>query len=271
MSARGWVAAVAALVGTAVLAVPGSASAAGPWVRVTPNSGLKNWAAVTVSAHALPPNISVDLVECDVPTTFTDDAIIGCGELSTVVTDAQGDLQVDLRVMAVVYRQQHLGDSRPVYCRADQCRIYAEWTDSSRVIHSVPTNRMHFAGSPATLTVSPSTGLADGARVRVTGSAQGTTGHYVTIVEEECFSIIQGHSCDGRLSLVSLPVDARGRFSGLVTVYRTLADGGDCLFGSGFGPCELSVIVLDSSGQPDETFGVIDWGDPGADISFAGP
>ena len=267
MSARGWAVAVAALVGTVVLAVPGSASAAAPWVHVTPNSGLRQGSVVTITTHALPPNTSVNLAECDVPrSTF-----IGCPPLITAVTDARGDLRVDVAVQSYVYRSEEFGDSPPVYCRADQCRIYAEWIDSHGDLQLVQTNRMHFVGSPATIAAQPTTGLADRARVRVTGTAKGTSGRYVTIVEEYCRNPTGGHFCGGSIPLATVPVDAKDGYAATVTVYRTLADGVDCAWDGDLGACLLSVIVLDSSGRPDGTFGLPDWGDPGVGITFAGP
>ena len=91
---------------------------------------------------------------------------------------------------------------------------------------SVP---LRFHGSPATISVSPSTGLVDGQRVRLT---------------------------------------AKDTFAATVPVSRFLPDGQDCtdMF---FEDCRISAIVLDAHGQPDDTFGVARLGDPGAYLSFA--
>ena len=272
MNVRGWAVAVAALVGTVVLAVPGSASAAGPWVHVTPNSGLRQGSVVTITAHALPLNTAVELAECDLPPSIIAGDVFSCDPLTTEVTDARGDLRVDVAVESVVYRSVGPVDSPPVYCRADQCRIYAEWIDSQGDYQSVQTNRMHFLGSPATIAAQPARGLADLAQVRVTGSARGTSGKYVTIVEQHCGNPRSGHNCGGSIPLVTVRLNAKDGYATTVTVHRKLADGIDCYEDAGdLGGCWLSVIVFDGSGLPDETFGVVSWGDPKTYITFAAP
>lgn len=252
-----------------VAVTPVGAQAAAPRVTVNPFTALVGGDTVTVVATGLPAHAAVDIVECANATHFGDDGErIGCDVIRTVTTNGGGALHTALTVADPVYSQEEFGDPVPIYCRLDGCRMFAEWTDASG-FHSIGTKPMHFVGGIATIVVGPSTNLVDGSRVHVSGSARGSTGHFVTVVEHLCFQIIQGSGCtNGTIPLGTFRLTASDTYSGYVTVFRTLADGGDCVTDTFFGPCTLSPIVLNSSGDPDDSFGVSRIGQPAADLSF---
>jgi hypothetical protein len=149
-----------------------------PRVTVNPFAGLHDGDQVTVAARGLPAHTAVTIVECDTPTQYQeDDFFNGCLlGLATATTDSAGRLRVSATVPAVTdYYQDPDANPDPEYCRDDMCRVFVEWTDAGGH-ESVGTRPMHFVGSPATIAISPSTGLTDGIRVRVTGSAKGPPG-----------------------------------------------------------------------------------------------
>jgi Neocarzinostatin family len=253
---------------SSVAAAPTSSVAtatATPIAAVHPNHGLAAGSPVTVSASGLPAGTRVNVVQCDMPTSA--DASEGCSPSATPTTSAHGTLKIGLSVQDPAYLNLAFGDPAPIYCRADGCRFFVEWTDAAG-FHSIATPKMFFNGSPATIAATPATGLADGQTVHVSGSAKGSSGHSVTIVEESCFDIIQGSGCNGAITLATLSLAANDTYAGSVTVARYLGDGEDCV-GNDFG-CELSVTVLNADGQPDDSFGVSRIGQPAASIEFAG-
>jgi hypothetical protein len=260
------VAAATVITSSSATAAPTTPAAA--HVSVHPSHGLDIYSVVTVSATGIAHDTTVNVIECDVPTTQTDDGAQGCAAIATPTTNARGALSVSLNAQDPVYRYEPFGDPVPIYCRADVCRFFVEWTSADGVLHSVATAAMHFKGSPATIAASPSTGLADETRVHVTGSAKGSSGRYVTIVEESCFQIIQGDACLGAIPLTTVELRGNDTYSASVPVFRYLGDGEDCV-GSFYG-CQLSVTVLNSDGEPDDTFGVSRLGQPNVAIAFAG-
>ncbi|MBV1856017.1 hypothetical protein [Catellatospora tritici] len=253
-------------VGGLVASSPAAALDGPPTAHVQPRFGLSRASTVTVSASGLPAHTEVAVVQCDVETYDTGDGLVGCPAVWTVTTSATGRASVQLNPRDPVYRSHEYGDPSPVYCRADSCRYFFEWTDGAGM-HSVGTDVMHFTGSPATIAAAPAAGLADGQRVTVTGTAKGSTGRYVTIVEASCFQIIQGSGCGGALPLATVPLRADGTFRVTVAVYRFLSDGQDCV-GNFFG-CALHVVALGPDGQPDDSFGVSGIGQPSAVLEFA--
>jgi hypothetical protein len=244
---------------------PAAVTALSPRVTVQPDTGLVRGSVVHLAAAGLPGGTEVNLIECNVPTTDTGSGPEGCPVLFTPTTAADGTLAIDLQPRDLVFRFEPFGDDRPVYCLADICRLYVEWTDGSGS-HSIHTRKMVFTGSPATIVVTPSTGLVGGQRVHVSGSAKGSFGRYVTIVEESCFFIVQGSGCDGALPLATFKLSSTDTYSGSVSLFRILGDGQDCADNQ-FG-CELSVVVLNDRGLPDDAFGVSRIGQPAAVLTF---
>ena len=244
---------------------PAVVAALSPQVTVQPSTGLTTSSVVHLAASGLPAGIEVDVIECNVPTTDTGEGLQGCPALTSLTTSTGGTLALDLNPRNLVFRSEPFGDPLPIYCLADICRLYVEWTDTAG-LHSIHTRKMVFVGSPATITSTPATGLADGQTVHVSGSAKGSSGRYVTIVEESCFFIIQGSGCNGPLPLATFKLSASDTYSGSVRVFRFLGDGEDCVDAQ-FG-CELSVVVLNDSGLPDDAFGVSRIGQPIATITF---
>jgi hypothetical protein len=252
-------------VASPALTRPAIVTALSPQVTVQPSQGLSTSSTVHLAAAGLPAITSVDLIECDRPTTIFNDGVEGCPVLSSPTTATDGTMSIDLNPRDLVFRSEPLGDPVPVYCRADDCRYYVEWTDG-KGRHSIHTRKMQFTGSPATISATPASGLVDGERVRVNGSAKGSSGRYVTIVEESCYAIIQGSGCDGALPLATFKLTATDTYSGSVRLFRFLGDGEDCrdaLFG-----CQLSVTVLDDRGLPDDSFGVSRLGRPAVELTF---
>ena len=101
----------------------------------------------------------------------------------------------------------------------------------------------------------------------VSGTAFGAEGHTVRVLEEACFSIVQGSGCYGALPAVTTTVRADGTYAVHYRVRRLLSDGTDCT-GDILGFCELTVVVLDSAGNPDDTFGISRRGQPALPLTF---
>jgi hypothetical protein len=129
------------------------------------------------------------------------------------------------------------------------------------------SDALEFTGSPATIAALPATNLHKKQRVRVTGTAYGAEGQAVRIVEEACFSIVQGSGCYGALPPVSTTVRADGSYTADYRARRFLSDGTDCTADI-LGFCELNVVVLDANGSPDDSFGVSRRGQPAAALTF---
>lgn len=268
----GVLAATATVLGlTPAAAAPTPAAArldAEPTASAHPSRGLTSYTYVIVKGSGLPPSTPVDVVQCDQPSYEADGDRLGCPVLRTGSTDGSGSYNDAFNPYPLVYRSLEYGDPVPVYCRADTCRYYLEWTDpATGEPRSVPSGLLHFVGAPATIALSQATGLADGQQVVVTGSAKGSAGRYVTIMQASCYQLVQGSGCNGQLPLASVPLRDDDTFRVKVPVYRYLADLSDCA--DGFWTCRLIAVVLDADGRPDDTFGVSSLGDPGAEITFA--
>ena len=96
-----------------------------------------------------------------------------------------------------VPRNTFSGDPDWVYCRADVCRLFLVWSDSDGVTQVLSSPPLDFTGSPATITVSPSSDLLDVQDVTAQGTAFGAEGRSFRLVEEACFRIIQARECHG--------------------------------------------------------------------------
>ncbi|MEV4411968.1 hypothetical protein [Catellatospora sp. NPDC049609] len=263
--------------GTAVtvepaVAAPGDLAAAvhldlAPAARVHPSRGLTPQTFQILKGSGLPPDTEVRIVQCDQPSYEVDGDVLGCPAARTVRSTPDGTVNEQVYPSDPVYRSLEYGDPVPVYCRADICRYHLEWRDpATGELRSVAGNLMYFTGSPATIAVSPATGLTDGQMVTVTGTAKGSRGRYVTISQASCFQLVQGSGCTGQLPLASVRLRADGTFRVRVPVYRYLADLQDCV-GAFYG-CRLVVTVLDPDGRPDDSFGVSALGDAGAHLEL---
>jgi hypothetical protein len=206
----------------------------------------------------------VRVIECDI---FVGDPESDCPDLTTTTADSAGNVSVDVTLGDPVYRSQPFGDSIPVYCRADICRIFLVWNDQNGDQQVLASDTLKFTGSPATIAAHPATNLRKRQRVHVTGTAYGAKGHTVRILEEACYWIIQGSGCYGALPAVSATVRRNGTYAVRYRVRRFLADGTDCT-GDILGFCELNVVVLDANGNPDNSFGVSSIGQPAAVLTF---
>ena len=260
------VACTALLIGLSTAVGPAAASttAAGPSVTVVPSTGLAGGDTVGVTATGLTPSAAVRVIECDI---FVGDPDYDCGDRIVTTADSAGNVAVDVTLLDPVYRAEPFGDPTPVYCRADICRVFLVWNDQDGVQQVLASDTLEFTGSPATIVASPATGLRRTERVHVTGTAYGAEGHTVRVIEEACFSIIQGSGCYGALNAVPTTVRPDGTYGVHYRVRRFLADGTDCT-GDILGFCELNVVVLDTSGNPDDSFGVSGRGQPAAALTF---
>jgi hypothetical protein len=263
---QAFLACTALLIGSAVAADPATAgpTVAASSVTVIPSTGLAGGATVGVIAAGLTPSAAVRVIECDV---FIGDPSNDCSDQATTTADSAGNVSVDVTLLDPVYRAEPFGDPTPVYCRADICRIFLVWNDDSGIQQELASDNLEFTGSPATIAASPATNLRKRQWVHVTGTAREAEGHKVRIIEEACFSIVQGSGCYGALPAVSTTVRQDGTYSVRYRVRRFLANGTDCT-GDILGFCELNVVVLDTSGNPDDSFGVSRRGQPGAALAF---
>jgi hypothetical protein len=271
-----------ALSGLAVLATApptaaaptADASAGGrstPAVRVTPASGLEAGDRVRVRARGLPADTPVTLLLCHVAPVG--DWTNCYPDLGTATTDAAGRLAVGVRLRDPVYYQpvDAPWPEGPVYCRADQCRLFVTWRDESGQPGSVGSDALNFRGSPATLAVTPPYGHTDGQVVRVTGTAYGSDARRVEIWQHWCYSHVGERVCEGHLA-AAVPLRRNGTFTADVAVRRYVdtAEGPvDCADDS-WGWCQFTAFVLDpGTGLPDPTFGDPAYFHPAAPIHIA--
>lgn len=259
------------LLAVVLMMLGGGAVAAGPasadqGVTVTPSAGLAGGDTVRITAAGLRPGAGVQVVQCDI---YTDDPLLNCPGTATTTADSAGRVTTTITLKDPVYRRSgEEGDPFPRYCRADICRIFLVWTDASGAQQVLSSDALNFTGSPATISVTPNSGLPRTRRVAVSGTADGAQGRQVQIVEELCVAIIQGHGCDVQFPPVVTTVRPDGSFAGHYRVRRFVTGGLDCA--SDISPyyCQLSAIVLTAAGQPDYSFGDPTFGHPHGAISF---
>jgi hypothetical protein len=283
MTARGRAGAILVAVATTLagLTTGGPAQAAPPpaTVAVFPSSGLVRGSHVTIKASGVTPSTLVRVVQCD---GYDDDPETDCpgGRAPTTSTGSwtttsspTGRVSLRVKLADPVFRAQEFGDAKPVYCRADLCRLFLVWDDAEATRHVLASGRLTFAGSPATIGVTPSSDLAALKWVAVAGTAPGAEGHTIKVLEQACFTLVQGRGCYGQLPVKWGTVRADGTFRVKYPAQRHLGDEAatDCTDPDMLGACVLSVLVLDTLGRHDDSFGVRDYGDPAAPLSFAPP
>jgi hypothetical protein len=237
-------------------------------VDVTPSTGLAGGDVVHVAATGLPPGATVELIQCDV---FLDNVDQDCLPTTFVTIAEDGMLSQDITLSDPVYQNRAFGDPQPVYCRADTCHIFVVWNRSPETggTQVLTSDALEFSGSPATVTVHPSTDLKKKQKAQIYGTAFGAEGHVVQVFGEACFSIIQGSGCYGASLLGSTVVAADGTWTiGRVRVTRFLADGTDCTDPGILGACEVSASILDATGTADDSFGVSQRGQPAVFLTF---
>jgi hypothetical protein len=265
--------ALAPTVADASPAAAGATAAAAVAVTVTPHDHLRGGEPVAVRATGLPAAINVTLVQCTFFDPFGDPLEQPyCYPQTTARTNASGVLAMTYTVRDPVFVNQPYGDPTPIYCRADQCRIFVSWVDpATGTPMAVGSGKLGFTGLPATVTADPSTALSEGQRVVVTGTAYGGQGRTVVLVEEACYHQVQGAGCYGTRQLATGKVGPRGGFWFSVKVHRYLADGTDCSDPDQItGWCQLTARVLTSDGSSDDSFGVARLGQPGVVLDLVG-
>jgi neocarzinostatin family protein len=236
-----------------------------PVVTVSPSHGLRGGDTVHISATGIAPSASVQVIQCD---TYSTDPDENCSPTTTTAADPMGSVSLHMTVASVVYQSQDIGDSVPIYCRADGCRIFLAWTDADGVAQVASSRTLEFAGAPARIHARPSSALTNNEKIRVNGSAYGAFGHRVEVFEEACYDIAQGSGCYGALPAVTTWISPNGTFAVHYRAKRFLADGTDCTSPDILGGCEMTVVVL-THGLPDDSFGVSAFGQPAAPITFA--
>lgn len=256
-------AALTMLAGTAVAA---EATTPAPVVTVTPSHGLVAGKTVHVSGTGITASASVQVVQCD---TYVGDPEQDCPTLTTTTASATGAVALKVKVASLVYRSEPFGDSTPIYCRGDDCRIFLAWTDQDGNPQSASSPALEFKGAPARIHARPATNLKDSQTIRVNGRAYGAFGHRILVLEEACYGIIQGSGCYGALPAVTSWIKPNGTFVVNYPASRYLSDGTDCASDQMLGQCEMSVIVM-NHGQPDDSFGVSSIGQPAAFLTFLG-
>jgi hypothetical protein len=259
---------IAAATSIATFATPWAAASAtdAPTLTVTPAKHLRNGDTVHLAASGIAPGTPVRIIQCD---QFNDDPEQDCPNVTTVTSSSTGRLALDVTVKDFLFRNQPFGDPRPIYCRADICRLFAVWPDATGTNQSAATRELHFIGSPATISVSPSTNLYANETVHVTGTAYGAGPRRVQVSEEACYSIVQGSGCYGQLKVRTLRAQSDGSFSLSYTVHRYLSDGTDCADANNIlGACEVTATILKADGTPDNSFGLSSRGQPAAFLTF---
>lgn len=253
-------------------AVTTAPAAADPAVRVVPATGLTGQTPVRITARGLPANTPVEVTLCDRPPG--DDG----GETECLtrlaadqVTDARGRLALGAQPPALAYFDHETFHTHPIYCRADGCAVYVAWRDEAgEIAGSVASRTLTFVGSPATITASVTDGLADGQRVRVTGTALGSDAPYVSILEQQCSQRLFEVDCQPELPLATVRLRPNDTFAATVRVFRVLPGNSDCVDDDEIVECYLVARILQYGYTgADETYGVPAYGHPRVEIEFA--
>lgn len=273
----------AALVATGTTTAGASTTSSTPSVQVLPSTGLARGSVVVVSASGLRPYRHLDVIQCDhfTPNADTETEPGNCIPTTTTSANGSGHVRVPVTLKDPVFFDVPAGDDEPVYCRADHCRIFLAWTDGNGVDHAVESPELKFKGSPATITVTPSTNLRTTQWVKVAGTAFGAEGHTLKIREQSCYRITQGSGCFGDLPFTWAKVRSDGTYSVSYQARRFLPSADwpgstpgfmDCAdYSEALGRCQITVAVLNSKGQRDNTFGISSIGDPKGMLEFANP
>jgi hypothetical protein len=250
---------------------------------VQPSTGLAKGSVVLVTASGLRAYRNLAVVQCD---HFTPNADVeaepgNCSATRTTSADGSGRVRVWVTLKDPVFYDVPAGDDQAVYCRADHCRIFLVWTDANGVDHALRSPELKFKGSPATVTVSPSTNLKTTQWVKVAGTAFGAEGRTLKVREQSCYRLNQGSGCFGDLPFTWTKVRSDGTYSVSYQVRRFLPSADwpgsipgfmDCAdFSEALGACQITVAVLNSKGQRDNTFGISSIGDPKGMLEFATP
>jgi hypothetical protein len=243
-------------------------------VSVQPSTGLVDNSLVRVRAAGFAPGQELDLTQCDdLPAPPGE----GCPVIKSVTADSNGRVATNVRVTDTLIHAQEVGAGYPVYCRADGCRIFLSSIDSNGERQGPGSAALKFRGSPATITVTPSTNLPARKWVTVKGTAFGAEGHRVGVREHICFNMVQDADCYGDLPYRWTKVKSDGSYRVSYLARRFVPPGGgeplvDCA-GDPFerlGDCSITAVILDTQGQPDDSFGMAErFGDPLGAITFA--
>jgi hypothetical protein len=236
-----------------------------PSLTVDPSTGLSGGVVVHVTASGLFAGADVRIIQCD---EFNDDFEMDCWPTTVIAVADDGSVTTDVTLADPVPRNTFTGDADWVYCRADICRLFLVWDDADGVTQVLASPPLEFTGSPATIVASPSTNLHRLQWVRAQGTAYGGEGRSFQLVEEACYWIVQGRGCYASSLVGSGVVGSDGSWSKRVRVSRFLVDGTDCTNPDILGGCQLTVRILDASGNPDNTFGVATIGQQRATLTF---
>jgi hypothetical protein len=236
-----------------------------PSIQVSRTTGLKGGDQVRVIARGFAPGSEVQVIQCDY---FADSPDRVCLNTQAVTAGTTGRISTVVTLGDPVWWERDVGQPRPTYCRADICHLFAVGYDSAGQRLTLESVALRFTGSPATITATLDTDLAASQWVKVRGTAYGAEGHQVQIVERACFDIIQETGCYQPGKIVTTRVHSDGTYSAWYLAKGILVDGSDCAEGFYLGDCFLSVAVLDSAGQPDDSFGVFWWGDMSTPLAF---
>jgi hypothetical protein len=242
---------------------------ASPW------TGLANRDLVQVAGSGLRPYQSVAVIQCD---RLSADPSKGCPPTTTTSADRHGDVLVRVPLRDPVFRVDPAGSHPAVYCRADRCRMYLAWVDGDGLQQGIASQRLVFGGSPATVRLDPSTGLREAQWVRVHGTVAGGAGLTVRIREEVCYHLAADAGCYAGLPYRIARVRPDGTWSASYRVQRFMftdfwpSGWVDCTapLDERLGECQVTATVAGARGLPDRSFGVPEYGEPGAVLDFLG-
>ncbi len=235
-----------------------TATPSAPSIQVSRTTGLAGGDQVWVSARGFAPGSEVHVIQCDF---FADSPDRVCLNDTALTAGTTGRIFTKVTLGDPVWWRRDVGQPRPTYCRADVCHLFAVGYDGVGERLILESVALRFKGSPATITATPNTNLAASQWVKVRGTARGAEGHQVQIVQRSCFDIIQETGCYSPGKVVTTRVHRDGTYSAYYLAKRFTVDGEDCTEPSNLGSCVLSVAVLNSAGQPDDSFGVFSFGD----------
>ncbi|MFL6238220.1 MAG: hypothetical protein ACJ735_01825 [Actinomycetes bacterium] len=254
-----------ALIGGCFVALTGTpASAVAPKVIVSPSTGLVHGESVVVRLRGLPPHTSVGLAECDTFFILFEDPV--CSRVGALTTNGNGRGAAGVVLDDPVVNASPGADSHFVYCRDEQCRMWAWWTDSAGDIQTAASAVLDFVGSTLTYSASPTDRLVNGERVKLSGTAYGAEGQTMQVVEVFCVDDVQ-LTCTAVQVLGSAVVRPNGTWSRAVHVHRRIG-GEDCANPDSLAYCGVAAEVVETSGAVDLSFGAVLTGDTVSRLSF---
>lgn len=191
-------------------------------IAVTPDTGLVDEQAVFVEGTGFPADTELFVSECSVGASprCASVSLADPGFLGSIRTDASGEFSGEAVVQAVI----ESSDGTTIDCRpaAASCILQAKEIPGPGAVlaaAAIAFDPDAPLGSPATLTVTPSTNLRDGQFVQVEGTGFDPDGHWNI---EYCQGVTAPRGPCRLIFIEHVPVDAAGEAAADIRLPATI-------------------------------------------------